>query len=484
MSRKVLGIDIRNTSVAAVLVESGLREKRITAHAHRPISGAEDFQGGLQAALQSLAEEIDPAGCDCMVAISADHFSYRNLRIPFKNARKIQLVLPFELEPILPYPADELVIDFIQLSAAGQGDQSDIFAVALPRQRLDPFIEVLSGIDVDPEIITVGGLPAALCLAAEADPGEDRLAIEIGEHSSALFVIAGGQVKLIRSFANPAEAGADRIKVLGSMIRHTLAAYGENADTEFHPLDLVVTGKDSNDDDIEDGLAKILNLPAKALNLNQRLAIADDSPDSRKWNAALLDGALALAITAIEGYDGLNFHRGQFAARKFVAKHKTNLIKSGILAAAVLALLVINVAIESYTLNRQLGRLDQQITGIFKATFPRVKRIQDAYQQMQINVRQAKNNAVLQAETTTHIRSIDILNRISQSIPVSVPIDVSRLVISAETVLISGKTDGFKAVDEIKNQLEKIDFFKKVTISSANIDRSGKEVRFQLKAEL
>ena len=479
MSRKVLGIDIRNTSVAAVLVESGLRENRISAHAHRPVSGAEDFQG----ALQRLAEEIDPAGCDCVVAISADHFSYRNLRIPFKNARKIQMVLPFELESILPYPADELVIDFIQLGAAGRGDQSDIFAVALPRQRLDPFIEALSAIDVDPQVVTVGGLPAALCLAAGADPGEDRLALELGEHFSALFVIAGGQVKLIRSFANPA-TGADRIKALGGMIRYTLAAYGETADTGFHPLDLVVTGRNSNDDGVEEVLAKILNLPVKALNLSQRLAIADDSPGSRKWNAALLDGALALAVTAIEGYDGLNFHRGQFAARKFVAKHKANLIKTGILAAAVLALLVINVAMESYTLNRQLRRLDQQITGIFKTTFPRVKRIQDAYQQMQINVRQAEDNAVLQAETASHVRSIDILNRISQSIPASVPIDVSRLVISAETVLISGNTDGFKAVDEIKNRLEKIDFFKKVTINSANIDRSGKEVRFQLKAQL
>jgi hypothetical protein len=76
------------------------------------------------------------------------------------------------------------------------------------------------------------------------------------------------------------------------------------------------------------------------------------------------------------------------------------------------------------------------------------------------------------------------LNRVSQSIPESVSVDVSRLVISPETVLISGHTDGFKAVDEIKSRLEKIEFFKKVTISSANIGRSGKEVRFQLKAEL
>jgi hypothetical protein len=39
-------------------------------------------------------------------------------------------------------------------------------------------------------------------------------------------------------------------------------------------------------------------------------------------------------------------------------------------------------------------------------------------------------------------------------------------------------------VDDIKNRLEQIEYFKKVTISSSNTDRSGKEVRFQLKVEL
>ena len=483
MSRRVLGIDIRNESVSAVLVETSLRENRITAHAHFPISNADDAQTGIQAALQSLADEIDPMGCDCTVAISADHFSYRNLRIPFKNAKKIQMVLPFELEPILPYPADELVIDFILLGTTGQGDQSEVFAVALSNQRLRPFVEALSAIHVDPEVVTVGGLPAALYLAAQADPGEDRLALELGRHYSTLFVIAGSRVELIRSFAT-APVGADRATTIGTVIRHTLIAHGESVASEFDPLDLVITGKDPGDTDIEDVLAKMLDLPVKALNLAKRHVIVDDSADTRTWNPSLHDGALALALMAIEGYSGLNFHRGQFAAKRFVIKHKANLVKTGILAAAVLALLLLNVVIESYTLNRQLNGLDRQITDIFKATFPRVKRIQDAYQQMQINVREAKNAAVLQTETAAHVRSIDILNRISQSISESVSVDVSRLVISPETVLISGNTDGFKAVDEIKSRLERIDFFKKVTISSANIDRSGKEVRFQLKAEL
>jgi len=58
------------------------------------------------------------------------------------------------------------------------------------------------------------------------------------------------------------------------------------------------------------------------------------------------------------------------------------------------------------------------------------------------------------------------------------------MVISPDTVLISGNTDTFNSVDDIQSKLEQIDFFKKVMISSTNKDRSGKEIRFQLKVEL
>jgi Tfp pilus assembly protein PilN len=103
---------------------------------------------------------------------------------------------------------------------------------------------------------------------------------------------------------------------------------------------------------------------------------------------------------------------------------------------------------------------------------------------MQINVREAKKNANVQSTAGPHLRSIDILNAISRNIPETITVDVTRMVISPETVLISGNTDTFNSVEEIKSNLEQIDFFKRVTISSTNKDRSGQEIRFQLKVEL
>jgi Tfp pilus assembly protein PilN len=103
---------------------------------------------------------------------------------------------------------------------------------------------------------------------------------------------------------------------------------------------------------------------------------------------------------------------------------------------------------------------------------------------MQIKVQEVKKSAVFQTAKTSRILSIDILNNISKSISESITVDITRMVISPDNVIISGTTGTFEAVDDIKNKLEQIDAFKKVTINSTNKDRSGKEIRFQMKVAL
>jgi Tfp pilus assembly PilM family ATPase len=483
MSRKVLGIDIQKDSICAVLVRTSLRENMIDAHAYIPLPDSTEDGNNFKTALHALWNEIDPAGCDCVVSISADHFSYRILQVPFKDAKKIRMVLPFELEPTVPYPVDDLALDFLDLQSADQSDQSEVIAVAVPRSELSPYIESLADFKIDPEMITISGLPAAMCLARQTDPSEDQLFLEVNNGSCSLFIIRSGQLQLIRSFPNP--SGADkRAGILGAFVQRTLCAYAEVCQTEFKPLDMIVTGAGLNGAAFENDVSGILKFPVKRLNFAERLSIPVSSENTKPWNPAVMDNALALTLMEIEGIKGLNFHKSQFAAKKFFLKYKQGVIRTGILAAAVLVLFFSTTISEYLSLNRQLDRVDKQLTAVFHETFPEVTRIVDPFQQMQVKLQEAKKNSVIQTVTAPHIRSIDIIDSISKSIPQNITLDVTRMVISPDTVLISGNTDTFKSVDDIKNRLEQIEFFKKVTISSSNTDRSGKEVRFQLKVEL
>ena len=483
MSRKVLGIDIRKESVSAVVVKTSLRESQIDAHAHVPISDSTEDENPFKTALDTLCREIDTDGCDCVASISADHFSYRFLQIPFKDSKKIKMVLPFELEPTVPYPVDDLIIDFVDLESTDHKDHTDVIAVAVPKSELTPYLGTLGAIKMDPEMVTLSGLPTALCLANKTDAGKDRVFLKVDKALSTLFIVSNGGIKLIRSFATPANA-ASGAESLGAFVHRTLSAFSELSQSEYRPPDMVVTGSGLNGAKFDADVSRFLDLPVKRLNFADSLSIPIDGEDRRPWDPTLMDNALALALMEIEGIKGLNFHKGQFAAKKIIAKYKKYLIKTGILAAVVLALFFINLIADSYTLNRRIDRFDSEITGIFKKTFPEVKRIEDPFKQMQIAVQQVKKNGVFQTTTTSQMLSIGILDSISKSIAESITVDITRMVIAPDNVIITGTTDTFEAVDDIKSKLEQIDGFKKVTISSSNKDRSGKEIRFQMKVVL
>ena len=78
--------------------------------------------------------------------------------------------------------------------------------------------------------------------------------------------------------------------------------------------------------------------------------------------------------------------------------------------------------------------------------------------------------------------AIDVLNDISRYIPVQIDVELTSVIIGADSVLISGDTGGFDAVDDVKNGLENAVLFKNVSITSTNKDRSGNRVRFKIKA--
>jgi general secretion pathway protein L len=483
MSRKVLGIDIRNETVTAVLLHSSLREHRVEDFIHLPFSGPDDAERSLSSALQTLAEKMDLSGSDYVVAIPANQFIFRNMQIPFSNAKKIRMVLPFELETTLPYATEDLVIDFHTLNGVPAGDQTKLIAAAIEKSKLKPYLDALASIQADPEKLTLGGLPTALCLATQADPEEDQLFIEIEDSYGTLFILTGGRLQLIRSFPLPPN-GPSKAPQLCAQTQQTLAAFLESSESNFEPIEVAASGIGLDETSIIPDLSRALDIPVKTASIANRLGIPIESNEENPWIPAQMDNALALALTEVEGYDGLNFHKGQFAAQKFISKHKNPLIKTGILAAAVLVLFFFNLIMEAYTLNKHLHRINSQMTQVFKETFPEVKTIRYPYQEMQAKIRETKKTAAFEDEAGPHIRSIDLLNSISEKIPDNITVNLARLVIQPDNVIISGTTDTYNSVDNIKNRLEQIQHFKKVTISSSNIDRSGNEVRFMLKLEL
>ena len=483
MTRNILGLDIRHDAVSAVLVKNSIKENVIESYESVPIPDQQDFESGMAASLETIVEKMNISGSICIASFPADQISYRNIQVPFKGLKKISKILPFELEPTIPFPVDDLVIDFYTLPLSDHNDHTDLIAAAVEKSKLQLYLGILASFDIEPEIVTVGGYPTALCLSSLVDTHENWLFVDIDKSKGTLFGVLSGKICLIRSFPIPSETPSFNTEMLCTNIQRTLSAFEEIVGLDFHPDGIFIAGCGLDDSDIEQDMERFLELSVKRIDLVSHIEIEKQHHPDKTWNPCQMDNALSLALMEIEGVDGFNFRKGPFAAKKIWVEHKTGLIKAGVLAAMVLALAFFNVVLDSYYLKKKLTGLDDQITKIFTSTFPNVKSV-DPYQQMRIEIEAANKNALLPGKIDKNIRTIDILNNISKLIPKETDVKLTRLVIGEESVQISGNTDTFNSVDDIKSRLEQVSFFQKITISSANINRSDNRVQFKLQVHL
>ena len=141
MSRKILGLDIQNDAVSAALVRSSIKGNRVEAYQRVPISGQDDIEDAFIQSLETITQRIDVAGSVCVAAVPTDQISFRNVRVPFKDQKKIRQILPFELEPTLPFPVDDIIIDFHPVNMS---DHSDIIAATMDKSRLQFYLESLA----------------------------------------------------------------------------------------------------------------------------------------------------------------------------------------------------------------------------------------------------------------------------------------------------------------------------------------------------
>ena len=147
-----------------------------------------------------------------------------------------------------------------------------------------------------------------------------------------------------------------------------------------------------------------------------------------------------------------------------------------------------STSLDNSEMYKRIRFFDEKALSIFTATFPDQKRVQDPYLQMKANVKEIlkKTNADTDKNPgfRKEVRVVDVLSELSMKIAPTVDVEVSSFLLNSGRLVLSGSTDNFNNVDQIKTSLEASDFFKKVDISSAAADKKGDRVNFKFNIDL
>ena len=480
MSRKVLGLEIRETAIAAVLLDRGLKGSTLVDQVYAPIPADSAEEDGTAKALDFLMERLKPVGATCVLGIPTTIMSFRNLSVPFHDIKKIRQVLPFELEPTLPMPVEALVFDF---EAVKQDSGQNLLAFVAEKEQLDRYLALLEAVNLHPVLVTPSGYAASRIITNMLSPDDDFLFVDTGQNHHTVWAVNEGHVRMVRTIP----VGAGGYPVLRSIemaIKRTFTVLHENMGITVNPTAVFSMGSQSHLLQDDNGRPGLMGVPIKSIDAIRTFPRLSGKTDTPEWASGHLDMALALALMETEAVGGVNF-----STQRSTLQHYWGEFRKSIIVSAALIFLVIITALtgQFFRLNakeRRLAELDHQIEAVFKSTFPDVTRIVDPLQQMQIKIKEAGEGGTGLDLTGTHARVIDILNALSQKIPASVDVMVNRMVVGMDNVMLSGNTANFNTVDDIKGRLESAEIFKSVTISSADLEKSGKRVRFKLKLDI
>jgi Tfp pilus assembly PilM family ATPase len=202
------GLRLGSRRFELVVLDGSPKKSRVVASAvgDLPRVGAPGTEGSDEAAEESAAiiaraikQHAVPTD-NIGLAIDTGLAAFRPLKMPFADRAKIEAVLKFEVESLLPqWSIDDVVVDFHTLEATA--DSSELLITAVQKADLRRALDVCTRAGIEPqeaELEATAMVNAAL--AAGVCPVDTaQILVHIGELSTSVVIMDGGRLREMRA---------------------------------------------------------------------------------------------------------------------------------------------------------------------------------------------------------------------------------------------------------------------------------------------
>lgn len=127
---------------------------------------------------------------------------FKELKLPFTSRDKISMVIGFEIEPLLPFPLRDAVVDFIITRDIPEEKSSEILVTAVQKHHIAQHLALFEAAGVNPNVIAIDMI-ALYGLYRHIDTYKNlqggTALINITGHSTAITFMINGQLKTVRT---------------------------------------------------------------------------------------------------------------------------------------------------------------------------------------------------------------------------------------------------------------------------------------------
>ena len=436
---KIVGLKIEKGLIAAAVVQKDFRRTELVDSFSQPFS--------TDAELVDILKERskDWAGAKIVSSIPGHLFSQRTLTLPFADRKRIEKALPFEVEDLVPFGLDDVVLDHLVLGSAGgkKDAASQVLCMMLPKAILRQHLDLLAGAGIDPQVIVPSY--AGLSAVANMMPTDTGSLLLCGAD---MCFRHDGVVKALRSISGSQSTGG---------LRHILQSLETELKEKVERATLL----------IDDGAARAV--------LTETGAAVDLVIPEINGKKAQDPVSLGIAIL-----DDVNFRKGEFAYRladEGTRRKRRTLIIAGAVAGL---LFIVNIAVKFSVVQSGYGRLDAEIKEIYRQTFPDGRPAADPVRQMRDKINESKK---LFGALGSGSSALDVMKTVTEGIPKEVRVSFTEFLLEGERLKLQGEASSFESVDKIKAELQKSPLFNEVTVQDTRMGVDNK-VKFRLDIKL
>ena len=497
MAHRILGLDIGHTEVNAVLAEAtwrattvlGVYTERVPApdevkHRLVPAELEPETAGTIMdtaataedESTPEIAETTEPAPPwvyaigdllkkqalefnEVYVTMPGTVATSRIISLPFENRRRLEQVLPFELENLVPFDLEKMHLSFEVLGKDPAGG-FHILVTLTPHTEAARFLGHLAEAGIDPKVVVPS--PYALFAAAkQALPGEmGTLAVmDLGATHTDVAILSEGELIDLRTLpfgsrifddelgkAMNAEGDkAEQIKIEkgdiagggtgNDILRRTAATLigrlrqtfrGVRSEREVDITRIYLTGRGSLMTGMADFLGAELDVEVDRLQ-----PLADDLPVSIDLREPVDQSRFSIPFALINLGLGdlralkLNLRHGLFSYKRQQLALQSSVRNIAIVGGIVLVLFLYNVIAGHMQKRRQYEVLSEQVVELYMKAFPGSAPPLRPLEQFQQQI----GKTVVKHKTVgffgdSNLRGIEILKALSEQIPFDVKIDI------------------------------------------------------------
>lgn len=477
-----------------------------------------------------------------VVSIPRGLVTTRLLQLPTKDKKLIQKSIAFELEDDLPVELDSVCYDFSVLQH--QGGQSTVLAAIALNKDMVTLLSELQSLGIDPDIVTTEswGMGQLLSKAMPTELiGAPVCVVNIGaSHTTFHMLVAerpvlshvanvGGD-SITRAIAGvyglgfaqaetakiegaflltqahldsaniAAEITEDQRKFAGTIsdamiplvreMRQALLSF--KSQYQMTPKALLLTGGSSLIPNLSTYLEELLSLPVAQLKFASKLT--GDAVSLAESTEVIYSNAAGLALTPFKSEHGLplNLRTGQFSKKSGItAVTLTAFARPLKYVAASLIFIYANLFTQYLVLSSRVKNQDETVERSIKAVLGSVTRSAlVTYLNSPSTLKSAVNKELSKHKVTTtepehkSVSAIDVLNKVSGTVPRGVVVDVSQFNLTDGALEIKGLIDQENDVDTFAKALEDTRILSIVDRGSITQDSKSKRYRFNLSAKL